>query len=535
MKLTINPFKQLLEKGKKLPDGTRRQYGKFWFKKQGDKWVYDGMASGGATSTPTTPTTGPATAPVQPQPPAPAPTASQQPTAAPVAPTGPQTQPQPPAQPQTPATPSTAPFSLDDRVKQAAARGAEAFRQGLSSASAQDPEFMKLLQGISDPKEANLILEAWRKAWHEANLAAPVSPHPDLAPMTQSDFDGLKDYHTKRNRMSEGQTVQYVGNYWKHRVGQQGTLVAIGNKGFALVRFADGKTETASWKDIKAVGQITPYSLYDKVDPKNVYRIKGTVAQKMREVAEQKIGHSNISYLDLCRAVQKQGFNLQIVGGTVRDILANKKEIKDVDFIFNGSDGELFNAIKKINPSWLANATTNGHLGLCSFNDGGDIVDITPVHKFSHELNDMAKGWNLFDDASARDLAMNTLQVDPLNGVMTDATGKGVIDVINNSLHFADVRALKVAPVYVLRVFKFMARGYHVPQETEDAIRSNLRYTTNLSPHRKERFMRRQIGEKDGAKGLAGFKEAFKKYDAALWDRSFEGIWQGVYRSFGGK
>jgi len=431
MKLTFNPFTQLLEKAKKLPDGTRRQYGKFWFKKQGDKWIYDGMATGKSVMSTSTTTT------------------------------------------QTPqVTPTNPP---------------------------------------------------------------PQPSQSDLMPMTQTDFDGLKVYHTKRNRMTEGQQVTYIGTYWRGRQGQKGTLIAIGDRGFAMVKFSDGKTETAAWKDLQPVGQINPYSLYDKIDSMNVYRISGEVQNRLKEVVNQKIGTSNMSYLDLCREVQKRGFNLQIVGGTVRDILAKKKEIKDIDFVFSGNDRELYATVQNINPKWLANSIKNSHLGLCSFSDGGDVVDITPVHKFSHELNDMAKGWNLYDDASARDLAMNTLQVDPLNGILTDATGKGLKDILDNTIHFSDVRALKVTPVYTLRAFKFMMRGYNSTPETDAAIKDNLRYTANLSPHRKERFMRRQIGEKDGIKGLDGFKEAFKKYDSGLWDRSFEQIWRGVYRSFGGK
>ncbi len=387
------------------------------------------------------------------------------------------------------------------------------------------------------PKAAKYVREMAEAGNFPIKIDDVVQPKKDepLTPMPVGDFNLLKKQFTRRDRISEGQEVVYTGRYHKHRTGQKARLVAIGPSGFAMVQFSDGKVKSAGWRDVRPSGKIQPHSLYDGVDASNVYTVSGKVKEKLDETMKQKIGNSRMNYYDLAKEFQRRGFNLQVIGGTMRDILRGDDEVKDVDFIFNGTDRELFSIVKQINPSWVANAVKNKHLGLCSFTDGGDVVDITPVHKFSFEMQEMAKGWNLKDDATSRDLAMNTIQCDPLSGVVVDATGNGLKDIKDSVINFADPNTVKHAPVYILRAFKFIARGYKTTPETDATIRKHIRGVTSLSPKRRESFIRRQIGEKDGLAGLRKFKEVFKQYNANIWNREFDRSWRSVYRSMGGK
>ena len=124
----------------------------------------------------------------------------------------------------------------------------------------------------------------------------------------------------------------------------------------------------------------------------------------------------------------------------------SRKQTKDIDFIFNGTDGELEKIIGSINPRWVQNAVRNNHLGLVSSNDGGDLVDITPVHKFSTEMNGLAKGWTLKEDAFSRDLVLNTLQYEPIENALVDATGKALDDIHSNEIAFNMPDKLDVMP-----------------------------------------------------------------------------------------
>jgi len=394
-----------------------------------------------------------------------------------------------------------------------------------------DPDFLK----EHYPKAYDYVKKLVSEAGLPTEGPEDLNQTAGLSTLSDAELLDLQKRFTRRDRIGEGQEVKYHGKYFRDLQGKTGKLVAIGPSGFAMVQYPGGRVETAAWRDITPVGKVKPHSLYDGLDAKNVYKMDGKLKEVLDKTMKQKIGNSGMNYYDLANEFKKNGFNLQVVGGTVRDILGEKGEIKDVDFIFNGTDRELYATVKAINPAWVRGAVTNKHLGLVSFKDGSDVVDITPVHKYSPEMNDMAKGWNLKDDATSRDLAMNSLQVDPLTGIMCDPTGNGIKDIKENSINFCNTQSLKIAPRYVLRAFKFISRGYKTNPETDKAIHENLKYVSSISPRRRESFVRRQIGDKDGLKGLENFKKVFKSYNANIWNREFEHAWRSVYRQMGGK
>jgi len=337
----------------------------------------------------------------------------------------------------------------------------------------------------------------------------------------------------RRDRMGYGQEVVYHGDYHKALKGKKGTLVAIGEHGYAMIN-VNGQNYSAAWRDIKATGAIKPHSVYDGLTADNVYACSGKFSETLRETLHQKIGTSSLTYYDLCKEFQKRGFTLHVVGGTVRDVLGGKAS-KDVDFIFDGSDNELEATLKDINPNWIMGIKRDSHLGLRSFTDGADVVDITPIHKYSPELRDMAKGWNLKEDALSRDIAMNTLQVNPLTNILIDATGHGIKDAQTNTINFADANILRETPVYLLRAVKFLGRGYKITDESHDLFKRNLSRVFMLTPKRIYSFLKNQIGEKDGEKGLLKFKDILSSYDNNLWDRKFETIYRNVISNYRGK
>jgi hypothetical protein len=336
---------------------------------------------------------------------------------------------------------------------------------------------------------------------------------------------------TKRDRMAYGQEVVYKGDYHKGLTGKKGKLVAFGEKGFALVSFNGEKPVTCAWRDTAAVGMIQPNSIYDGLTPDNVYRCSGKTVAKMREVLTEKIGNTNVTYLDLCREFQNAGFPLYVVGGMPRDALMGKAS-KDVDFIIDGTERDLEDVMKKNHPTWHI---TSGKHGLRQFKDHGADVDFTPIHKFSPEMQDMASGWSMKDDAAARDLSMNTLQYNPLTNILIDATGKGLDDIKNNTASFAGPHLLEYAPQNVLRIVKFMGRGYKVSDATMNTFKDSLKYVKTLPSARIAGFMHNQIGKKDGEKGLLKFKDIMSKHDPQLWRGYFEKMFNDIIPIYRGK
>lgn len=48
----------------------------------------------------------------------------------------------------------------------------------------------------------------------------------------------------------------------------------------------------------------------------------------------------------------------------------------------------------------------------------------------------MVKGWNLAEDATSRDIVMNTIQLDSLTRTLVDAMGKGLKDIKGTYFEF---------------------------------------------------------------------------------------------------
>lgn len=362
--------------------------------------------------------------------------------------------------------------------------------------------------------------------------APPTSKGPmdGLDPMDKAERDKIVAETTKRNRMSKGQTVRYNGSFHKGFRGQQGVLESISGNGFALVNF-NGRIKSAAWRDLQAVGQINPHSIYSDVSEDKMFKASGPIKDSIDKTMNQKIGSSGMTYNDLCREFQKNGFQLIVVGGTMRDILKGEQS-KDVDFITDATYNELQYTLKKINSKWQLGG--NPKIGLVQFSDGGDDVDITPIHGFNTTLQSSVSSWSLAEDAKSRDLAMNTIQCDTLKGVVIDATGEGINDIQSKTMRFADPSTIKHELRYMLRAFKFIGRGYKATPETMKVLKDNLHLTTQLPPRTRGRFMINQIGEKDGLAGLRKFKQNFRNVDAKLWDNEYEAIWRNVIKRYGG-
>lgn len=339
-----------------------------------------------------------------------------------------------------------------------------------------------------------------------------ASLYPDLDSLSSNDVNSIIQLTKRKDRMFPGQKVQYLGKRDSSYSGKSGTLIATGKGGAAVIKFADGHITYSRWANVKAQGTIKAQSIYDGLGTENVHKIKGKLASRVFDVMAQRISGSSVTLRELYEEFKKRGFTLMLVGGTVRDLLQGK-DAKDLDFIVDSTDNEIKQVIQSVDKSFLNNAIFNSKIGLVSFRD----LDFTPIHMHDPTIG-MAKGGTLKDDAASRDFAVNSLQIDPVRGVLIDATGKGVQDIGSNALHFSDASYLSSTPRYLLRFFKFVSRGYRVPATTRMHVLKNLKSVRKLSSSKLQSFFERQIGDKDGIEGLDKVKEAFRQYDKRLWD-----------------
>ena len=105
-------------------------------------------------------------------------------------------------------------------------------------------------------------------------------------------------------------------------------------------------------------------------------------------------------------------------------------------------------------------------------------------------------------------------------------------DVHSNTINFNMPEILDRMPRYIYRGFKFLARGYKLSDEAEKVLKANLHHAEKERPKRIYSFIKRQIADKDGRKGMQRFKEEFQKFDTTgIWGRSVDSIFSSVWKN----
>lgn len=343
---------------------------------------------------------------------------------------------------------------------------------------------------------------------------AKSSIHPDLRPITDADVVNILTLTKTKERIFPGQKVKYTGRGDAQYSGKEGKYVATVKGGAAAIKFPDGHVTYSKWVNVKPVGKLKGGSIYDGLKASNIHRVTGTLKSQIDTALDQKIEGSDVTLRQMCNAFKDQGFTMMVVGGSVRDFLQGKSEVKDLDFIVNCTDNEIKSTVASLDATFLQDAVTNSKLGLVSFRG----VDITPIHMHDDVVG-MAKGGTLRDDGEARDFTVNSLQVDPLRDLLVDPSGRGVIDVQSKQLQFNNEAYLSSTPRYLLRFFKFVSRGYEPTVQCRMAVLKNLKYVASLSPCKLESFFERQIAEKDGLVGLDRVSHIVQQYDKRVWNR----------------
>ena len=170
---------------------------------------------------------------------------------------------------------------------------------------------------------------------------------------------------------------------------------------------------------------------------------------------------------------KSHGFNLFLVGGTVRDYLLNK-ELDDMDAVTDATPNEVIN--------FLVNAdTTFAHLGSLKYkNENGLKFDITTLRKESAYLDSRHPSKITFVkdlkiDYLRRDFTINAMYMDADLNII-DYSG-GQLDLKTHTLRMIgdpDIR-LKEDPLRILRAIRF-------------ALMFNLRIEPTLYEAMRDRF-----------------------------------------------
>ena len=155
----------------------------------------------------------------------------------------------------------------------------------------------------------------------------------------------------------------------------------------------------------------------------------------------------------LAQVFKSHGFNLFLVGGTVRDYLLHK-ELTDMDAVSDATPTEIISFLPNVD-------TTFAHLGSLKYKNENNIkFDITTLRKESAYLDSRHPSKITFvkdlkEDYLRRDFTINAMYMDADLNII-DYSG-GELDLSNHILRMVgdpDIR-LKEDPLRILRAIRF--------------------------------------------------------------------------------
>jgi tRNA nucleotidyltransferase (CCA-adding enzyme) len=194
----------------------------------------------------------------------------------------------------------------------------------------------------------------------------------------------------------------------------------------------------------------------------------------------------NPQALEVCRILNKAGYQAYIVGGCVRDLLLGVKP-KDWDITTDASPKKVMEIFSKTIPTGLQHGTVTVVMGPSVENH----FEVT-TFRIEGEYKDGRRPEEVFfvmdvnKDLARRDLTINAIAYDPIDDLIVDPY-HGIMDLENGILQAVGNPSarFKEDGLRIMRVARFAARfGYTVSPSTLEAMSENLDTLKKVSKER---------------------------------------------------
>jgi hypothetical protein len=178
-------------------------------------------------------------------------------------------------------------------------------------------------------------------------------------------------------------------------------------------------------------------------------------------------------YYELVTEIWCRGYEVFLVGGTVRDVIAGVST-NDVDLVTSMPLSKAVPLLTSMYRREPDRSEENGFVRLGGKPGSGDpFIDLKMFTHHEPGTPNALFGARFDYDVYHRDFACNSVYYDPINKVLIDPTGTGILDAENKRLCLVCDVARR-APFHCaqisIRFFKFMSRGFSAPSETIDRI-----------------------------------------------------------------
>jgi hypothetical protein len=245
------------------------------------------------------------------------------------------------------------------------------------------------------------------------------------------------------------------------------------------------------------------------------------------------------SYLEFITEIWSRGYEIFLVGGTVRDVL-NGEHHNDVDLVTTIP----FFVLEPLAEAMFGHDgySRNPNQGFMSVGGGarrpkrakstGDpLIDVKNLFLYAPGTGDAVFGANLLIDQKLRDFACNAVYYDPMNEVLIDPSGRGIADakakilnIIND--HLLEHPTFRKANI-PLRFFKFLLRGYEPSPDCIVLLQTQYRalmFALGVVEARAQfyRFILGKVAREDQSAVFFRTKELMHRY-------GFDDIWERYY------
>jgi hypothetical protein len=203
-----------------------------------------------------------------------------------------------------------------------------------------------------------------------------------------------------------------------------------------------------------------------------------------------------LRYADMAEAVCARGFELLVVGGAVRDVIAGTRP-HDLDVVTAMPLARAKPLFEQMYQLTISHHAVNGFLRIGTpENFRGKFIDVKAIIHDEQGDESAIFGCNLLNDFKQRDFACNALYYEPYNKVLLDPSSRGIADALDRRLTLVyepEGRPPKQLAQIGIRFLKFLLRGLD-GDTIIDRIRTEfLPKLYSMTPREIGAYVQRQI------------------------------------------
>jgi Poly A polymerase head domain len=268
-----------------------------------------------------------------------------------------------------------------------------------------------------------------------------------------------------------------------------------------------------------------------------ILRPPATTVDRFRHLLSQYIPPGP-RYIEFIKEIWFRGFEVFVVGGTVRDVIAGN-DTKDVDIVTTMPLNLLRDLIEPMFRYDPSAAEENGYVRIGGSSKSGDpFIDLKVFSDSLPSTEEATFGVDFSRDVAHRDFACNALYYDAINEGIIDPTGVGVVDAQNPTLTFIceSGNPYQYAQIYI-RAVKFSLRGFAIGPTTMARLSSDLvEALPSMRASVRVGYVPAQLLGKSPSKEqhpqiLKDFKERMEALGhKAAWERHFEPIYDRILK-----